>query len=255
MQTMTVDATEVGYIEAGGGEPPIVFVHGWSCDHTFFAPQADHFSTAHRCVSVDLRGHHGLQAPPGTATIPTHARDVRAICEALELEGPVIVGHSMGGAIALELAAQASALPAGLVLVDPTLIPSEAKPQVEELVAALESPEYKEAARGFIEQNLFMPSDDEAVRTRGLEVMLGAPQDVMASEMRSIGEWNASRPSHTWTLPVLSILSEQTIVVPGSLGEHCADLETVTTPRVGHFNQLLAPGAVNEAMEKFLARL
>lgn len=255
MQTMNVNGTEVGYVEAGSGDPPIVFVHGWSCDHTFFAPQTDHLSTAHRCVSVDLRGHHGLEAAPGSATVPTHATDVLEICGALGLERPVIVGHSMGGAIALEVASQDPALPAGLVLVDPALIPSEARPQVEGFVAALESPDFWEVARGFIEQNLLMPSDDEAVRTRVLEVMLDAPQDIMVSEMRSIAEWGASRESHTWGLPVLSILSEQTTVVPGSLSERCVDLQTVTTPGVGHFNQLLATEAVNEAIEEFLARL
>ncbi|MGP0029291.1 MAG: alpha/beta fold hydrolase [Acidimicrobiales bacterium] len=35
----------------------MVFVHGWTCDHTHFTPQADHFSPRHRTVLVDLRGH------------------------------------------------------------------------------------------------------------------------------------------------------------------------------------------------------
>lgn len=255
MQTININGAQLGYVEAGRGEAPIVFVHGWSCDHTFFAPQADYFATARRCVSVDLRGHHGVDAPSGSATIPTHAADVVGLCEALEIERPIIAGHSMGGVIALELAAQVPTLPAGLVLVDPALMPSEAAAQLDGFVAALESPDYQTAARGFIEQNLFMPTDDDAVRTRVTEAMLDTPQDVMVSEMKSIAAWGASRQSHTWTLPVISILSGETVVDPGSLGERCASLETVNTPAVGHFNQLLAPTAVNEAMEKFLARL
>ena len=255
MKTITLNGAQLGYVDAGSGNPPIVFVHGWGCDHTFFAPQADCLSKAYRCVSVDLRGHHGLDAPSGSATISTHAADVVALCETLEIERPVIAGQSMGGVIALEIAARVPTLPAGLVLVDPALMPSEAVAQLEALVAALASPDYQAVARGFIEQNLFMPTDDVAVRTRVTEVMLDTPQDVMVSEMKSIAEWGAARPSHTCTLPVMSILSERTVVDPGSLGERCPNLETVTTPGVGHFNQLLAPDAVNEAMEKFLARL
>ena len=256
MQTMNVEGTQVGYVEAGGGEPPIIFIHGWCCDHTFFAPQAEYFSTACRCLSVDLRGHHGLDAPSGSAAIPTHAADMVGLCEALEVERPIIAGHSMGGAIALEIAAQVPTLPLGLVLVDPSFpIPSDALAQLAGFVAALESPDYQTAARGFIEQNLFMPTDDETVRARVTEAMLDAPQDIMVSEMRSIVEWGASRQSHTWALPVINIHAGQPVADPRSLGERCTNLETVNTPGVGHFNQLLAPDAVNEAMGRFLARL
>ena len=40
MQTLDINGAQVGYVETGSGESPIVFVHGWSCDDTFFAPQA-----------------------------------------------------------------------------------------------------------------------------------------------------------------------------------------------------------------------
>lgn len=255
MQTIDVNGGQLGYTEAGSGGAPIVFVHGWCCDRTFFAPQAEHFSATHRCVSVDLRGHHGLDASSGSATIPTHATDVIALCETLGIERPIITGHSMGGVIALEMAAQAPTLSAGLVLVDPVLLPAEAVAQMQGFVTALESPDHQTAARGFIEQNLFLPTDDQAVRAQVTKVMLDAPQDVMVSEMRSILEWGASRQSETWTVPVISILSAQTVVDPASLSERCTDLEVVRTPGAGHFNQLLAPDAVNEAIESFLARL
>ena len=45
--------------------PAFVFVHGWTCDHTFFAPQAEHFARRHRVVSVDLRGHGESDKPQG----------------------------------------------------------------------------------------------------------------------------------------------------------------------------------------------
>lgn len=255
MQTIDINGAQLGYVETGSGESPIVFVHGWSCDHTFFAPQADHFSTTHRCVSVDLRGHRGLDAPRGSATIPTHAADVVGLCEALGIERPVIAGHSMGGSIALEMAAQNPVLPAALVLVDPAFpLPSDAIAQLEAFVGALESPDYQTAARGFIEQGLFMPTDDEALRGQIIETMLDTPQDVMVSEMKSVAEWGASRQSHAWTLPVINIPAGQPVADPESLGQRCTNLETVNTPGVGHFNQLLAPHAVNQAMKTFLTQ-
>lgn len=254
MQTIDIDGVELGYVEAGSGGPPIVFVHGWSCDHTFFAPQARHFSESRRCVSVDLRGHHGLDAPEGSATIPTHAADVVRLCEALGIERPVIAGHSMGGAIALEVAASNPTFPAALVLVDPAFpVSSDVIPFMEAFVAELEAPGYRTAARDFVEQAMFMPSDDEVVKGQVLEAMLDTPQHVMVSEMRSVIEFS-SRPAHSWTLPVLNIVAGQPVSDHASLGLSCTDLETTSTPGVGHFNQLLAPDVVNEAMEVFFAR-
>jgi pimeloyl-ACP methyl ester carboxylesterase len=160
----------------------------------------------------------------------------------------------MGGAVALEIAARAPVLPAALALVDPALIPGGAAGQMEGFVAALESPDYQTVARGFIEHDLFMPTDDERLRTQITEVMLDAPQDVMVSEMKSMAEWWSASGQLTWTMPVLAVLSGRTLVDPHSLGERCTTLETANTPGVGHFNQLLAPDAVNAAIEAFLAR-
>ena len=42
---------------AGAAAPAFVLIHGWTCDRSFFAPQAEFFSKRHRVVSVDLRGH------------------------------------------------------------------------------------------------------------------------------------------------------------------------------------------------------
>jgi pimeloyl-ACP methyl ester carboxylesterase len=57
MPYVTRDGVKLFYEEAGVGEPPILLVHGWTCDHTYFAPQFGHFSIDHRVVAVDLRGH------------------------------------------------------------------------------------------------------------------------------------------------------------------------------------------------------
>ena len=54
---------KLAYSEEGRAAPAFVFVHGWCCDRSFFAPQAAHFAGRHRVVSVDLRGHGQSDAP------------------------------------------------------------------------------------------------------------------------------------------------------------------------------------------------
>lgn len=50
------DGLSLYYERAGSGEPPVVFGHGWCCDHTHFQPQFDHFKSSHSVIALDLRG-------------------------------------------------------------------------------------------------------------------------------------------------------------------------------------------------------
>lgn len=56
----------LAYDVAGAGDPPMVFVHGWCCDRSYFAPQITHFSASHAVATMDLRGHGDSDRPaPG----------------------------------------------------------------------------------------------------------------------------------------------------------------------------------------------
>ena len=57
MPTITHNGVKLAYESRGKGRPAFVFVHGWTCDRSFFAPQAKYFARRHRVVSLDLRGH------------------------------------------------------------------------------------------------------------------------------------------------------------------------------------------------------
>ena len=52
-----VSGISLAYDVAGGGDPPIVFVHGWGCDRSYFAPQIEFFAPDHTVLALDLRGH------------------------------------------------------------------------------------------------------------------------------------------------------------------------------------------------------
>jgi hypothetical protein len=70
MKSLRRNGVALFYEEADGGEPPIVLVHGWCCDHSFFAPQIEHFArTRHRVVAVDLRGHGQSDKPEQPYTV------------------------------------------------------------------------------------------------------------------------------------------------------------------------------------------
>src|SRR5215468_329542 len=121
---VSVAGLRLAYDTAGAGDPPMIFVHGWCCDRSYFAPQVTHFSATHAVVTVDLRGHGESSAPdpgPGAYDIAALADDVLAVAAAAALPRPVLVGHSLGALIGLACAARREAIRA-LVMVDPAPI-------------------------------------------------------------------------------------------------------------------------------------
>src|SRR5690349_9128019 len=114
---------QLAFDDTGSGDPAIVFLHGWCCDRSYFAPQVDHFSAAHRVISVDQRGHgEAHPAPDSDCSIAAFAGDAAELIESLGLDRPLVVGHSLGGIISLALAASRPDLVRGVVMVDPAPI-------------------------------------------------------------------------------------------------------------------------------------
>lgn len=95
MPRVRVNDCDIHYEDAGEGRP-VVFVHGVWMSGRFFERQLAHFSERHRTVVVDLRGHGRSEKTPTGNTVAQHARDVRALLEALDLNDAVLVGWSMG---------------------------------------------------------------------------------------------------------------------------------------------------------------
>ena len=94
----------VHFTDTGTG-PAVVLIHGWSCDAGFWREQAG-WANRYRLVSIDLAGH-GLSRVTPTArawSMAAFAADVVAVIDALGVGDAVLVGHSMGGAVALEAA-------------------------------------------------------------------------------------------------------------------------------------------------------
>src|SRR5690349_2213512 len=101
MQYLSRDGVKLAYEEAGSGGPPILLVHGFGGDHTHFGPQVEFFQQTRRVVSVDRRGHGASDKPLQQYHIANFADDLAWLSNELGLYKPVVVGHSMGGAIAL----------------------------------------------------------------------------------------------------------------------------------------------------------
>ena len=182
--------SELGYDLGGAGDPALLFLHGWCCDRTFFAPQFDYFSATHRVVSVDLPGC-GESAVPSEYSIEAFASEVGELAGALGLGRAVVFGHSLGALIALVLAQQTPQFVAAVVMVDPPPISREVwEGLAAQLMPMLEGPDGRAGRRRFVEQ-LFLPTDDEARQARIVETMDSVPMEIAIPMVQTISTFDA----------------------------------------------------------------
>ncbi len=98
-----VVGARVNYVEMGEG-PPLLFVHGLSGAWQNFLENIPHFARTHRVIALDLPGFGSSPMPPWEISIPAYGRFVRDFCERIGVGRCSLVGNSMGGFIATEVA-------------------------------------------------------------------------------------------------------------------------------------------------------
>ena len=117
MPAIDVGGTNIYYETRGSGEP-IVLIHGLGSHAGDWRGQTDGLSSAFRVIAIDLRGHGQSDKPAGPYSVPLFARDVACVLRALQLGPAHIVGLSLGGAVAFQLAVDEPALVRTLTIVN-----------------------------------------------------------------------------------------------------------------------------------------
>ena len=248
------DDLSLFYEREGSGEPPLLFVHGWCCDHTFFGPQFDHFKSVHAVATLDLRGCGKSDRPADGYDIPTLADDVAWLCDELGISRPVVVGHSLGGMIALELATRHPSRTRAVVAVDPGPIHPLPETQrfFEGFAAALDGPDGEAVRRAYVEA-IFLGSHDADLQRRVVETRCAVPLDVAAAVIRGVVDWNGVAALMLCRVPVLVLRSR-----PAGSSDLARllslkpDLHVGLTVGAGHFHQLEVPDQVTAMLERFL---
>jgi pimeloyl-ACP methyl ester carboxylesterase len=258
------DGARVHYESYGKGREAVVFIHGWTCDLTFWRGQAPVYEK-HRALLVDLPGHGQSEKPDVAYTQERFARGIEAVMRDAGVESAVLVGHSMGGPVALTFLRLFPAKTKALVLVD-AFVPqapkddadrAKQKAQMEPFLRSFREPTYKETANRMITgmfSDKTTPAQREEIRSR----MTATPQNVMASAMEGMFALEAPKPGETYDLPVMAIMA----AAPGRAGYE-AQLRTVF-PNLrkyeawegsGHFLMMESPDRFNRALEDFIESL
>lgn len=106
------------YVQWGEQGSPIICPHGLTANAYCFQALADELSSTHRVFAYDLRGRGDSDKPESGYSLSIHAADLADIIEALELDRPIVMGHSLGAMIGLYFAAHHPEQLSKLILLD-----------------------------------------------------------------------------------------------------------------------------------------
>lgn len=254
--TRSYDGILISYRSTGRGERALVFVHGWSCDQTYWRGQVDTFSSAYRVITLDLAGHGESGDSRSSWTMPAFGKDVIAVADALQLHDMVLVGHSMGGDVITNVAMALPDRVAGIVWVDTyrRLTEPETPEQVDIFMRPFEI-DFVNATRSLV-RGMFR---DDAPRSHVEEIvndMASAPPEVAVAALRQAfeneGPVMAALPE--LRIPVIAINPDHRPTDVASLTHH--GVEVVIASGVGHFLMLEDPEQFNRLLADVLdARL
>jgi pimeloyl-ACP methyl ester carboxylesterase len=119
------DGVRLHHLEWGAGSrrPPLLLLHGLSSNARFWTRLADLLPSGRRVVALDQRSHGGSDRPASGYSIEVMSGDAAWAIEELGLERPVVVGHSWGASVALDLAGTRPDLVSGLASIDGPIWP------------------------------------------------------------------------------------------------------------------------------------
>jgi pimeloyl-ACP methyl ester carboxylesterase len=249
------DGVTLRYIDTGAGQPPLLFIHGWTCNRTNWRDQIPHFAKKHRVVAVDLRGHGESDKPDQDYSIAGFVDDVAWLIRKLGLEQPVVIGHSMGGVIAMNLARKHPDLARAIIMVDSpiTPLPEATRSLVEPLFAGLRSPAYLGVAEGFARTSFFNASSPQELVDELVSGILTAPQRLMYTALADTVAPENQQPGPI-PVPSLFIRAGTAFASEDEIRARYPGLGVVTVPSA-HFVQMEQPAATNNIIANFLDKL
>jgi pimeloyl-ACP methyl ester carboxylesterase len=242
------DGIAVRFEVHGAGTPSLVFVHGWSCDRSYWRGQLRPLAASYQTVAVDLAGHGESGVGRRDWTMAAFGDDVVAVVEQLGLGELVLIGHSMGGDVIVEAALRLGERVAGLVLVD-TYDTLGAPPTDEELEAFVAPfrEDFADATRALV-RRMFTPAADAELAEWVAADMSAAPPEIAVDALgHAVGnERGVLAGLRQLRAPVVAINPDARPTDSQALRRH--GVKTMRVSGVGHFLMMEDPDRFNRLL-------
>ncbi|HEX4250055.1 MAG TPA: alpha/beta hydrolase [Pseudonocardia sp.] len=234
--------TTIRYTASGpAGGPTLALVHGWGCDRTDFDAITGSLPEHFRVLAIDLAEHGGSRSAREVWTMEEFARDVAAVLGAESVESCVVVGHSLGGAVAVETGRMLPGTVSHVVTLDAlhylSLFPAQDEQRADALLAPFHE-NFASAVRGMVEAGS-PPGTDPALKDAYLAKMVLVRQPAGLRSLEGLVHWDMDAALREVKQPITlfavrSIITREAIdryrdrirIVPVDLGTHHFHVES-----------------------------
>lgn len=250
---LSADGVPIKYEVRGKGDPALVFVHGWSCDRSYWSAQLPYFARDHLVVAVDLAGHGDSGLDRQEWSMGAFGEDIVAVVRKLGLDEVVLIGHSMGGPAVIEAARRLREGVIGLVVADflQDFERRYSQEFVDGWIGGLE-PDYAAAIEKFVAEALFTKRSDPALVEKIARDMSSGPPAVGIGAVR--GEFaflnDLTRIVKDVEAPITCINSDVEPTRTEVNRRYSPGFRAKIMAGVGHFNMIEAPDIFNALLDE-----
>jgi 3-oxoadipate enol-lactonase len=264
MQVLADDGARIDVrIDGQKRDPAVVLIHGFPLTNAIWEAQGEALAQSSYVLRPDLRGAGSSSAPDGPYLMERLAADVAASLDALGIDGAVLIGHSVGGYVALAFARMFSERLAGLALVASRIradTPEEAAARCE-LAQRVESGGSSEPAIGAYLPRLFasatLESRADVVQRAYAIARQNSPTGVAATLRGMALRASSEDIAQDLDIPVLVVSGARDRVVDTdearAVARTFASGELVSCERSGHLPMLEEPERVSEVLRAWIA--
>jgi len=258
MPKLTVNNIQLYYEEQGAGEP-LLLLHGLGSSTRDWELQVEAFTANYHVITVDARGHGQSDKPPGPYSVSMFAADTAVLMQKLDIEAAHIVGLSMGGMSAFQLAVDAPELVKSLVIVNsaPELMPRTFKEKFEVFTRQMIVRLMGMRKMGEVLSERLFPAPEQA-NIRQLFIERWAENDKRAylNSFQALVGWSVADRLGNIQCPALIIAAEHDYPPLAHKEAYAAkmpDAELVVIRNSRHATPIDQPEKFNAALRAFLA--
>ena len=254
-QVLSADNVSISYDVQGKGKPALVFIHGGSCDKSYWKYQVPYFSKHHKVVTIDLAGHGDSGYERDNWTIEAFGRDVVAVIEELNLKQVILIGHSLGGFVIIEAARQMPGNVIGLVGVD-TLHDFEieyTQEQIDEFIKPFEE-DVVQIMKPFVRDMFAQDADPELVEWVVTDVSSARPE-VAISSLKGYCHYDPKKALKDVRVPIYCINSDRNPTNVETNRRYASAFKVKIMQGVGHFVMMEDPETFNKLLSEAISEL
>lgn len=258
MPRAMVNGVNLAYTDEGQGEA-VIFLHGLGISRADWSSQIDYFSSRYRVIAPDFRGHGESEKPDTDYSVPIHAADVLALMDTLQLASAHIVGLSMGGMVAFQMAVDAPGRLQTMTIVNSgPALPNDtfaAKKMLWTRLLTIHLFGMKFFGKKVAENMFVREGLDDAISTLAAQIASN-PKKIYLRNLKSLWGWGVLPQLSQIETPTLMLTGDQDyspVAVKQAIVGAMQNAVLVVVKDSGHGTPIEQPEETNRAIDHFLS--